>query len=74
MFSVFNCRFVTYGQFMNCPYMTGTHNDDSMHMVRHHNKFINFCMRKMSRYVMPYILDNLPCIIQHHFPIRNISE
>jgi hypothetical protein len=52
----------------------GIYHDDSMHMVRHDNAFIQFHMGKMGGNIVPTLFDNTSCIIQPHFSIDNISE
>lgn len=43
-------------------------------MIRHHNKFIQFHMREMGRYIVPTLFDDPPRIIQPHFPIHDFPK
>gem|GEM_PF-4228139 len=50
------------------------HHQNHMHMVGHDYKFIHDHMRKMHRNVLHALIGNPTYIIQHHFPILNVTK
>ena len=66
----FQTRRYRRGGFQTRPY----NDDNSVNMIWHNNKCIQFHIRVMIWQIIPNAVHDSPCIVQSHFPSHHLAE